>query len=103
MNKALIAGGFAALALVLSACDNATTGQVTSKEFKAAHQEYTGDTCYSYRKDMSCAFSMPNYRWVGDTWRINFYNQKDDENGSATVSPQEYAQYKLGDQFPKAR
>lgn len=93
----------AALLLCLTACDNATTGTVTSRQHVPQHDELSYFQCVAYDAKSNCAVQIPIYETVAECWKVNFHNDKDDENGSACVDQRDYETYKLGDQFPHPR
>jgi hypothetical protein len=93
----------AALLLALTACDNATTGTVTSRQHVPQHDELSYFQCLVYDSKGNCTGQMPVFETVAECWKVNYHNDKDDENGSACVDQRDYETYKLGDQFPHPR
>jgi len=88
---------------VISACDNAESGIVNAKEFIAAHNEYVGNQCFGFDSNGNCTVNIPMFEWRNDEWVVYFYNEQDDENGSVSVTKEEYEFYKHGDHFPRLR
>lgn len=65
--------------------------------------EYYGNICYGYNSQGVCTMSVPDFQWEEDQWVVYFYNETDDENGSAYVTKEEYEYYKHGDMFPRLK
>lgn len=102
MARTKVGGVIAAagLLLLLAGCDNATSGTVTSRQHVPAYTAYD-DMCVSYNQNGWCRINIPVPRDVPECWRVNFYNAKDDENGSACIDEADYRSYHLGDTYPR--
>jgi hypothetical protein len=89
--------------LTLTACDDATTGTITGMKFVARHDESDSSQCVSYGSNGVCRVSIPVYTSVPECWHVEFHNAKDDKDGDACLSEQDYKTYKVGDTFPHLR
>jgi hypothetical protein len=85
--------------LFLSACDNAESGYVESKQH---HPEYTtyDMQCMSYNKNGFCTVNIPIPRIVPECWELNYYNKEDDEYGHACVDRRSFETFTLGMHYP---
>lgn len=88
-----------AAALLLSACDNAKSGSVESKQH---HPEYTtyDMMCMSYDKNGFCSANIPFPRQVPECWELNYYNKEDDEYGHACVGEKDFENFTIGMHYP---
>lgn len=89
-------------ALLLSACDNAKSGNVESKQH---HPQYTtyDMMCAAYDKNGFCTVNIPIPREVPECWELNYYNKEDDEYGHACVDQKSYELYTIGMHYPDPR
>ena len=91
-------------ALLLSACDNATSGNVETKQSHPAYTTYDYAGCmFSDSKTGVCYSPLYVPRLVPECYELNFYNKEEDEYGHACVDKDSYKQYTIGMHYPDPR
>lgn len=92
---------FAVVLIVLVSlvgCSRApATGVVHDRRYTEAYDVYTPQ-CVSYRKDMSCAISVPHYTHYDASCDLDIYASKDD-HGWVEVPCTSYEKYQVGSHY----